>query len=232
MTRSQTVDLLNETDNLESRMRWLLFQQEIAHIWNGPDQVAGVPVWRPGEPIYHPQETNVLDLDFDGYIEGSFAVRCTSCEVSWRGDDPCWSCGAEVPLYNSDYLRSIFGVHISFDVEVDMETITNGDGEVIGFSWGPFSAFNVFDSARYRPETPSPNVVWVNTDEGHRVPIVTPAEFDSAWREHYEELSEEPDYTVAEVTINAMRRSAGRERYYRGGVDRPVTEQRRPREHY
>lgn len=104
--KSKSNVVLNGASAFERKLNWLLFQQEIDHIWGG-----GPGEWRPGFPI-HPVPITVLlkchipmfelrPIDEFNMLEneGSWATpfadeaRCRPCQVWWKGKDPCWVCG-------------------------------------------------------------------------------------------------------------------------------------------
>lgn len=128
MSRSDTVELLNETGDLEQKMAWILFKQEIAHIWDG-----GENDWHPGDPC-HVVGVVVRPMyqliPMDEWT--SYPIRCKGCETYWAGDQPCWNCGEECPL--PDYLGgkdvSQFFTYVSLDVDMFDDTY---------LSVGPFS---------------------------------------------------------------------------------------------
>lgn len=119
MSRSDTINLLNDADDISRKLDWILFKAEVEHIWSGSSKE-----WRPGDPIHQvPIYKHVLYglleatgqqyirpmiefIDPDGYFEpdtGEWVEtgemqepRCIECMTFWVGPDPCFSCGTKI----------------------------------------------------------------------------------------------------------------------------------------
>lgn len=91
MTRAQTVDVLNDSTTLQSRIDTVLAAPDLD--WANDSR------WQPGDPLYdHPWDWG---SDSSQYVrrmvevieEPDRAMRCAACEVSWAGPEACWLCG-------------------------------------------------------------------------------------------------------------------------------------------
>lgn len=108
--KKQSAAVLDEADDFEARLRWLLFKVDQAKVlYPSEDPEVGPEQWRPGIPIYkRPSRLGyvvgqltirpmIQDLP-EGYFHTPeafwFKSRCHDCEVFWEGADPCWVCGA------------------------------------------------------------------------------------------------------------------------------------------
>lgn len=100
MSRNRTVEVLNDTDSILSRINNNIVQQDIAL---DPDPEID---WVPGDAL-HDQE---YDVDFTGRDTRDKKARCKPCGVSWVGLEPCWMCGetrdrGSIPKFNVDQAR-------------------------------------------------------------------------------------------------------------------------------
>lgn len=115
MSKSSTIELLNETDRLSTRMDWALFKAEYAL-----DPEKDHNNWAPGDPIHPWGVGNFVRAMAEEYsIELGFYetnVRCGACLVGWVGNEDCWMCGGPawteedayttmLPAWLSDSLR-------------------------------------------------------------------------------------------------------------------------------
>lgn len=127
--KSDTTDILNEADDMERRLSWVLFKQEQeATLYGGDDfdEEEGVMAWRPGDPVYLPPELmpsyreqpSVDEMIAYGHTQLSFnPPRCDECETYWKGPEPCFICGETrelgfefYPGHGSPAVRVRFGV--------------------------------------------------------------------------------------------------------------------------
>jgi hypothetical protein len=104
MTRSQTIEVLNETISMQDRINRVVFIQETTLDYSTPG-------WKPGEPLY-PDPREHLTQD-SMYVRPVFELRdqvmtycrgddfgdllhllwCQKCDVGWDEYDECWLCG-------------------------------------------------------------------------------------------------------------------------------------------
>lgn len=79
---------------------------------------AAAPEWQPGDPLltdngcgnipavtWTPEERQAATQEDDTpppwwrpdgpTPSGAYTRSCTTCDVRWRGDEPCWMCGGE-----------------------------------------------------------------------------------------------------------------------------------------
>lgn len=131
MSRKQTVDVLNEAYDLELRMSWVLFKQEIAIDYSVDGWVPGEPLFRrPGRNndecyamVYNEEQLRWVNRYVGQHIRPMFELfdieeelsrssrfgtynprYCEDCEVSWDGNDGCWICGVGLYEYKTDAL--------------------------------------------------------------------------------------------------------------------------------
>ena len=110
-TLASSVDILDSTSRLEQQMAWILFKQDVAHIWEQSPSTYTPNRWDtkfepdtdwvPGDKLWnHIGNTprNVIEIfhDVTDVEEFTFA-RCKPCGIGWVGDEPCWMCGKVVP---------------------------------------------------------------------------------------------------------------------------------------
>lgn len=126
--KSDTTDILNEADNMERRLSWVLFKQEQnARLFNGEEyDWRGNLLWRPGDVVglstwVEPEEESPPSTDeliAYGHTHVFFnPPRCDECETYWKGPEPCFICG-EVrdlgfefyPGHGASAVRVRFGV--------------------------------------------------------------------------------------------------------------------------
>jgi len=90
--RTQTTEVLNDSDDFERKLSWILFKQEIAIDYSQPG-------WVPGDPLHEPPELTWANYSFpETHVEPVFnKTRCFSCNTSWLGPEPCWVCGEDRP---------------------------------------------------------------------------------------------------------------------------------------
>ena len=103
MPRSQTIEVLNNADDVQRRLDWVLFSNDNEHYGSESD-------WAPGDPLYDEPS----GCDGDQYVRPMFEeidinsfhiqhadrerrVRCTDCDTFWVGEEPCFVCGTDVP---------------------------------------------------------------------------------------------------------------------------------------
>lgn len=91
MTRAQSVDVVNDSTTMQSRIDTVLATPDLD--W------ANDSGWHPGDPLYAWPGNYVRPL-FEVLDEAEPYVRCEPCGVSWgrAGGDACWNCGTECPL--------------------------------------------------------------------------------------------------------------------------------------
>lgn len=96
MTRAQTVDVLNDSTTLQSRIDTVLATPDLD--W------ANDSGWHPGDPLYedprlsYNEDAQVVRHMIDVFEDGLYyAARCKPCQVSWRNGDTCWNCGTDYP---------------------------------------------------------------------------------------------------------------------------------------
>lgn len=117
--RTQSANVLNEADDAERRLNWVLFCQEQEQIlWGAPEKE-----WRPGDFLYSNAKkgyVGALDADcrfqgnhprpmiqqfeidaftmyvLDGWgnsVQDEIVATCPECGVGWDGNGDCWICG-------------------------------------------------------------------------------------------------------------------------------------------
>lgn len=94
MTRAQTVDVLNDSTTVQSRIDTVLAAPDLD--WSNDSG------WQPGDPLYDRPNPYLrygdqwvrplIQLIEDGAEWGDYA-RCEACQVSWSGPEACWLCG-------------------------------------------------------------------------------------------------------------------------------------------
>lgn len=113
--KKKSVDILNEADEFEAQLRWLLFKVDQAKVlYPSEDPEIGPVQWQPGIPIYsrpsaygwrvgqlsirpmyeliHTSQFHTPEVYYD-------EPRCWPCEVYWSGSQPCFVCGKERDAY-------------------------------------------------------------------------------------------------------------------------------------
>jgi hypothetical protein len=126
--RTKSVDVLNSADEATRKMDWILFKAEVDHIWHG-DEEAGD--WVPGIPL-HKQVTS----DWTGAENHPTAAkyRCKDCGVDWRGDEPCFVCGAVIEDTKKKLsTKDLYGV--GFDGDTNLRALVGdmyGDMHILG----------------------------------------------------------------------------------------------------
>lgn len=142
MSRAQTMDVINDTTTMQSRIDTVLASVQPEYDWSPEIE------WWPGDPLYpRPNVFQNVDnlqgvwirpmfqvLDDLSVLEGM--ARCIPCDVYWRGDEPCFVCGAEDDHYKPLQPRVIFnnrfgeltsvvsdnvGVYATFSIDIDFE---------------------------------------------------------------------------------------------------------------
>lgn len=102
----KAAEVLNDADDFGRKLAVILFQQEVAYIWDGTHE------WKPGDPIFKrpncwlavgQQYIRPMFEEFeDGDAVSGRLIRCKECDTYWRGDEPCFSCGEIVPAHAFD----------------------------------------------------------------------------------------------------------------------------------
>lgn len=137
MTSSQSIEVLNDAYDFQQTLDEVLRRHD-----DTPDYAVETD-WVPGDPIHEaPQRRHFMDEDtLTSYsvvttpggqhvrpmfelqgeylfhtpgIKNSHRVRCEPCEVWWDNNDPCFNCGADVPMLNPHMFKEL---SINFDVE-------------------------------------------------------------------------------------------------------------------
>lgn len=95
MTSAQTMDVLNDSTTLQSRIDTVLAAPDLD--W------ANDSGWQPGDPLYdHPWDFGSSSTQYVRYMVETIddpepLMRCETCDVDWSGDEACWLCGADCP---------------------------------------------------------------------------------------------------------------------------------------
>lgn len=87
MTRARTVDVLNDSTTLQSRIDTVLAAPDLD--WSNDSG------WQPGDPLYeHPwNHGDYTRRMFEIIYDPERGMRCDACQVSWSGPEACWVCG-------------------------------------------------------------------------------------------------------------------------------------------
>jgi hypothetical protein len=100
--KKRSVTVLDEADDFEAKLRWVLFKTEQdKRLFEYNDDVP----WYPGMAMYprprghlvFEQTVRYMVQELDDLREWDdwFEYRCEDCETWWVGMDPCWVCGEE-----------------------------------------------------------------------------------------------------------------------------------------
>jgi hypothetical protein len=163
MTNAKSAPVLDSADDFESKLSWILFKQEQdRRLFVDPPRpdANGNPTWSPGDNLYPFPRAYI---DFSGrsnqrvvYIgnyprpmfelsdvnvfhapgmdlNDSIVIRCEDCEVNWRGDDPCFVCGRQVPdrvRFDASLLKdghvTFGGLSVDTWTELSLEPMVEG----------------------------------------------------------------------------------------------------------
>ncbi len=114
--RTQSVEVLNEADEMQRRMDFVIFSQETAIDYSTPGWVPGDPLWDRPEfgPVAGVQYVRPMIQLIDDLGRTWSYVRCEDCDVHWSGPDPCWMCGVERPSRrpSSELIYNIYHMHV------------------------------------------------------------------------------------------------------------------------
>lgn len=101
--KSNTTQILNEADDMERRLSWVLFKAEQeAMLYSGNEDE-----WSPGDPVYLPPELTVdyfqepTEDEIVAYAHTQVYFnppRCDDCGTYWKGEEPCFICGETRPI--------------------------------------------------------------------------------------------------------------------------------------
>jgi hypothetical protein len=85
VSRNDSIEALNDATTTTSRIDTVLAGQEGLDV--DPDIT-----WVPGDPLFD----QPYDNDYAGHYREPVA-RCSTCNVNWKGEEPCWVCGEQRP---------------------------------------------------------------------------------------------------------------------------------------
>ena len=127
----KSAEVLNDADRQQRIMDWVLFRTEQdSRLWG---DYTG---WRPGDPIWdYPDYAcgeqyvrHIFDIMEEGLFnsmhEVYFRARCNECQVWWAGDDPCFVCGADIPIkdYSFEFIPTINRPQTFAEFEMELLT--------------------------------------------------------------------------------------------------------------
>lgn len=170
--RTRSVDVLNDADDMQRKMDWILFKEEQdARLWGGPELIKTdgewgkyTIKWRPGDPL-HDQWTKLLNgnygvtremvevIEDEAEWEG-LHYACQDCMVDWDQYETgeCWVCGRDYgrrerigPVFLGDYDINFSRQMLSYS-PADVQMVTAmGEWEALGAVSDEGFTFERFD---------------------------------------------------------------------------------------
>lgn len=132
--KSDTTQILNEADDMERRLSWVLFKQEQDARLYGDEGS-----WRPGMPLHCQPRIDHMPTPFEveaynDITKDRFNLpRCEPCGVFWKGEEPCWICGEHRPMgfeLHSRHLTS--GIRFEVNTEGFQQAVARATEAFVG----------------------------------------------------------------------------------------------------